>query len=454
MGVIVTQEPTSINVTGTDLIYSVSSSLASSPQFRYVTDIYESGSNNFITTLKTYPNLYGTANINVARELSDQDGYNNTWKITQGEVNAEVKDFLMYFGEEYSTSISSSRVIYTGSIAYDLEVFPGGVQVNEGRNFPSASFNPTLYSAVTDESRLGALLSNNPSAQNSYDNTVSADPRFRKSSIALPIGINDYGTLSVLKNPGWVSSTIGQISMYDSTGAFMASYYNIPIPIELQTLESSGIIDIPAGPFNFYSVPSIWSQFQGDWSCYSIRLATQSPVSDVVTQWYVNPLNPSGLEILAAAQDDFRESVLSMIPQNPCQDYTRFAWTNQYGMWDYYNVYNPVRRNTNVKRNIYSRPNTRYEDCYAGYDVTNRGERQYMTEYTDTYSITTDYIDKFNSQWLTEMFLSNDVFIQNGNQFEPIIITNRSIDWNMNQNRQKLFQYEIEYNTANQRETR
>ena len=77
-----------------------------------------------------------------------------------------------------------------------------------------------------------------------------------------------------------------------------------------------------------------------------------------------------------------------------------------------------------------------------------------MTQYTDTFSITTDYIDKYTSQWLTEMFFSNDVYIQNGNQFEPIIISNRSIDWNMNQYRQKLFQYEIEYKLANQRETR
>ena len=116
MGVFVTQQPTSINVTGTDLIYTVSSSIANSAQFRFVTDIYQSGSNNFITRLKTYPNLYGAANINISRELGDQEGYDNTWTITQAEACPEVKDYIMYFGEEYASSLSSSREVVTGSI--------------------------------------------------------------------------------------------------------------------------------------------------------------------------------------------------------------------------------------------------------------------------------------------------------------------------------------------------
>tara|TARA_R110000851_G_scaffold7482_7_gene29016 strand:+ start:5162 stop:6541 length:1380 start_codon:yes stop_codon:yes gene_type:complete len=459
MGVFVTQQPTSINVTGTDLIYTVSSSIANSAQFRFVTDIYQSGSNNFITRLKTYPNLYGAANINISRELGDQEGYDNTWTITQAEACPEVKDYIMYFGEEYASSLSSSREVVTGSIGYDLQVFPGGVEVNEGRNFPSASFNPTPAGIPAGENpRLGSLLSNSPAQQVTYlAPTFDPSALFQPNDIALPIGVQDYATLSVLKNPGWGGLNISiplQIEVWDSTGQISVNS-NINIDPALYATNASGVIDIPSGPFNFVNNPAINAAFQGDWSAYVIRWVTNSPPETILHQWYINPLNPGIINAQASSVSSFwKDQIGSMLPQNPCQDYTRFAWTNQYGMWDYYNVYNPVRRNTAVKRNIYSRPNTRYEDCYAGYDVTNRGERQYMTQYTDTFSITTDYIDKYTSQWLTEMFFSNDVYIQNGNQFEPIIISNRSIDWNMNQYRQKLFQYEIEYKLANQRETR
>ena len=459
MGVFVTQQPTSINVTGTDLIYTVSSSIANSAQFRFVTDIYQSGSNNFITRLKTYPNLYGAANINISRELGDQEGYDNTWTITQAEACPEVKDYIMYFGEEYASSLSSSREVVTGSIGYDLQVFPGGVEVNEGRNFPSASFNPTGLSQVGESPRMGSLLSNNPAQQATYlAYTLDGSANFKPTDIALPIGTQDYATLSILKNPGYAINSITGIRIFigDSSGNQLVDT-DIYVDPALLATDYSGVIDIPSGPFNFLNNPAINAAFQGDWSAYRLYAISGSPFfgDTVLSQWYVNPLNPGYLDTVLANPFTFwTDKIKDMLPQNPCQEYTRFAWTNQYGMWDYYNVYNPIRRNTAVKRNIYSRPNTRYEDCYAGYDVTNRGERQYMTQYTDTFSISTDYIDKYTSQWLTEMFFSNDVYIQNGNQFEPIIISNRSIDWNMNQYRQKLFNYEIEYKLANQRETR
>lgn len=455
MGVFVTQQPTSINVTGTDLIYTVSSSIANSPQYRFVTDIYQSGSNNFITRLKTYPNLYGSANINIARELGDQEGFENTWNITQAEECPEVKEYIMYFGEEYATSLSSSREVITGSVGYDLQVFPGGVQVNEGRNFPSASFNGVSQDPIGKIwPRFGALLSNNPMQQASYSSSITTED-FEDTSIALPIATQDYGTLSVLVNPRpSIAMSDPEIIIYDSTGASIAND-TIYIDPALKANTYSGIVDIPSGPLNFINNPTLDAAFQGDWSAYQIRWkeAIYFFPKYLLSQWFVNPLNPGALNALIPTTD-WTDKIGDMLPQNPCQEYTRFAFTNQYGMWDYYNIYNPVRRNTAIKRNIYSRPNTRYEDCYAGFDVTNRGERQYMTEYTDTFTITTDYIDKFTSQWLSEMFLSTDVFIQNGNQFEPIVMTNRSIDWNMNQSRQKLFQYEIEYRMANQRETR
>jgi hypothetical protein len=82
MAVDILQQPTTPNVTGTNLVYTLSSSNASNPQFRYVTDIYESGSGNYITTIKTFPNLSGNGILDVARTLDDQLDYDLYWKIT------------------------------------------------------------------------------------------------------------------------------------------------------------------------------------------------------------------------------------------------------------------------------------------------------------------------------------------------------------------------------------
>jgi len=135
-------------------------------------------------------------------------------------------------------------------------------------------------------------------------------------------------------------------------------------------------------------------------------------------------------------------------------DSTSFAFINDYGVWDYYHISNPLKRQTKVDRNTYDQTFVDYSSNNSNYNVSNRGTTQYYTEYSDTYNITTDYLDKPTADWLTELFRSPEVYIQEGDDFIPIVMTQSSIDWNMNQYRQKLFQYDIEFKYANERQPR
>jgi len=114
-------------------------------------------------------------------------------------------------------------------------------------------------------------------------------------------------------------------------------------------------------------------------------------------------------------------------------------------------VYNPTRRVTDVDRKIYDQNYVDYSSIQSIYSSSKRGETQYNTGYTDVYDITTDYIDKPTADWLTELFDSPNVYIQKDGNFIPIVITNISYDWNMSENRTKLFQYTIQYQYANKR---
>jgi hypothetical protein len=147
--------------------------------------------------------------------------------------------------------------------------------------------------------------------------------------------------------------------------------------------------------------------------------------------------------------------LLPLWSTHPCGDeYIRFAFINEYGFWDYYNVYNPLRSNNQVDRSLYERSFVSYEDSIGSYNISNRGNTQYRTEYDKRYIITTDFIDKEMSQWLTELFESPEVFVQQNGDFVPINITNTSIRVNMNTAREKLFQYDIEFKYANQPQPR
>jgi hypothetical protein len=133
---------------------------------------------------------------------------------------------------------------------------------------------------------------------------------------------------------------------------------------------------------------------------------------------------------------------------------TRFAFINSFGVWDYYNVYMPTRRVTKIDRKMYEQSRINLNDRIATYNVSNRGELQYYTEYTDEFEITTDIIDDKESQWLREMFESTEVYIQSGSDFIPINILNNQETIINNKARNKNYQYTIRYQFSNLREPR
>ena len=136
----------------------------------------------------------------------------------------------------------------------------------------------------------------------------------------------------------------------------------------------------------------------------------------------------------------------------PCKDgQVTFTFINKLGYYDYYSIPNPVRKATSVERNIFDKPNVDYSSATSIYDITRRGEKQYNTGYSDRYEVTTEYVNKATADWLTELFDSPEVYVQENGDIIPVIISNTQYDWNMNENRQKLFQYTIQYRYANKR---
>ena len=136
----------------------------------------------------------------------------------------------------------------------------------------------------------------------------------------------------------------------------------------------------------------------------------------------------------------------------PCSDgQVTFAFINHYGYYDYYSIGNPVRKVTDIERNTFAKPNVNYSSTISNYDITRRGEQQYNTQYSDRYEVTTDYLNKATADWVTELFDSPEVYVQESGNFIPVVITNNTYNWNMNESRQKLFQFTIQYRYANKR---
>jgi len=407
MAVEVVQQPTTPNATFANLLYVLSGSNATTkPQFRYVVDVYESGSNDYLTTIKAYPNTTGDVTIDIARELNDRLEYDLNWKTQNSAVPVDsVKTFTFKFGEEYSDTLNNPRTIYPGTVPYNLQVFPGTVYSNNG------SYNFNTASIVANSN----ILSNIPQA------LYSVAPLYREiAADVIVLNKTDYQTITILKPDTRISAI-----WFDINNNFI---YSKELTSTGKNFTTFGI-----GPQNLIDLDPATEAYFDDPTIY--RVAINELGFPIFNYWLAgrSPLP---------------------VPNCNTDEYTRFAFINEYGFWDYYNVFNPLRREDGVVRSIYERSFVRYGEETSSYNISNRGGTQYRTDYTNKYTITTDYIQETTSKWLTELFESPEVFIQENGNFVPINITNTTLDWNMNQYRQKLFQYNIEFKYANQPQSR
>jgi len=129
----IVQQPTNPNVTYTNLVYVVSSSAYTSPQFQFVMDVVQGST--ILTRVKQYPNPAGVGVFDPSRILNDYLEYDLSWTSDNFTPVTSVQTFDIKFGEEYGTSPSSSVTVYPNLATDNIEVFPGIVDPNNGISY-------------------------------------------------------------------------------------------------------------------------------------------------------------------------------------------------------------------------------------------------------------------------------------------------------------------------------
>jgi hypothetical protein len=427
MSLTLTQQPTTPNAAYTRLVYVASGSFGFQdlPQFQYLMDIYPSGSfdqvnpdDNRIVRIAQVPNPAGVAVFDPSPVLQGQLEIDNNWKtIGATGPTGSVKSFSLVFGYQYGTSLSSSVEPIQILIAPNLEVFPGIVNENNGQSF---NFNTSSYDiSQTDRSQ---YLTNQPSI-------AVYNPPDRVENM-LYMNSTDYFTATQLKDEFGTGSVsvIGQY--YDGNS-------------DTFVVQSSFFYEDPGDFITFGFGPQNLSDYSLDWA----NLIGNGSINHITT-----------ISDLGAVDYWIKDNLVSSTTPTgpvPCSDeYTRFAFINQYGFWDYYNVYNPVKTNTDLQRESFSNSFVNYSTNPSPYNVNRRGDTQTYLASTDRYSIDTDYINKETANWLEELMESPSVYLQEGANFVPIIITNTEYQTNNSTARNKLFQYTIEWEYANARRSR
>lgn len=447
MAITIQQEPTSPNMANSNLVFSVTSTQYTKPQFQYVCDVYESGSATRVQRVKQQPNPNATGVFDLGQILIQYLGDDSPWKAAPFNTSSFTQgDFIVKFGEEYGTSPSSSVTVYNG-----LAVTPGD----------PAKTGSALYS-ITDGLQEEETMVNFNFPSSSYYAAPSAsqyvtyDYQHNLSNASTTQSINDgdYATIALYNgnfdNDNVFAQDIQyyQIQWFNSAGSNIQNddFYNIisnggaPRTTLTELWGDSGIyngqtsnsrlLHVGVGPQNLedagISIPATWAY-------YTVKLTGQGD---------------DGLENTDGVFANLRfDKATGECSYNG----VRFAWKNEFGVWDYYTFTLQSDSIVNVQRTGYEQTFVDFSAATSvSYDKSRRGQKQFYNELNQVKTANSNWLTDAEASWLRELFFSANVYIQDGTDMLPVVITSANVVEKTNPRTQKNFQYQIEFSPANQ----
>ena len=398
MAITIKREPTYPNVTYTNLVYTVSSSINGNPQFQYVMDIQDR-SYNHLVRIKQYPNPNGVAVFDPAKIFNDYIEYDTAFLTGSSPVTPDnqEKDFRVAFGEEYGTSISSSVTLYDGK----------GVAGSPGVSGSSV----TVWPGVVE--RYGSSYNFNTSSYSGTNNTAL--------TTYLGSNIDTYKRVGVT-DKGFTSFFIGHLGSMPAASAILRNSAGTA----LQTVNFT----MPATKKQFVTVPSGLGSISG---------FSQANIDDAA--YYEIKVGTYGKVYYTIERDD-------------CYDRTDFLFINKNGVWDFISTPYVQRINRDITREEIDRPFVDYSAADSTFDNMRRGHSVYSSTIKENVTVTTGWCNKDYADHWVDLIESPEVFTVLDGNVVPIVITNASYVMNTDRRDQKRFTYDITFKYANARRGR
>lgn len=447
------------NMANNRLVYTISSTKSSEPQFRMVLDILDNNG-DLLQRLKQQPNKSNAGVFDIGQIVTNYLGpTDRIWDTATDNtpaLNAKCADqFQIRFGEEYASSTTGIPAIYTGltpESAGEPQVSSSNYNyfINGFWNPNQTGFDWVYQTKYREEETYGLPTFNHQLGLTQY---TTNDVR-----------LGDYHTVSILNGNlrGEANADIDnsfaqdvyamRVEQFDADNGTVAldTLYNLTLrgaPIELwddvyqNQSYRSRLIHWGVGPQNLIDGGIA---IDADCAYYVVTFHNQTaePSVNDAGIWSTHRFD------LVDPECDFPG--------------VRFAWKNQYGVWDYFNFELAESRTSNIQRESYEQNFVDYGTTYAAtWDVERRGVSQFQNRIEKNRTAESGYLTQSEADNLRELFFSTDVYIQNpngtvanNNTFLPVVITNASITEKTNPRSQKLFRFTAEYKYANDQQPR
>jgi hypothetical protein len=450
MAITLSQFPTSPNMANNNLLFTVSSNTSSAAQYQFVATVSLSGSSSgasgILQIIKQQPNPNGFGVFDVGQIISNYVDSDNNWKTAQFSTASEAgKRFQVRLGEEYATSISGTVIQYTGignniglpavtASAYTY-ILNGLVEPNDkiNWNWPSGSyFTASAVSTTTTFSKQHALT-NAPLIQSIQD--------------------GEYATISLI-NGNFTDSTSSAQDIYEVEVTVFDSANN-----ELDQYNLSNLVSNGGGPRT--ATTQLWSNVVTSQSAgtqlITVGVGPQNLTdggNTLPSDWAYYTVRALGQQAASTTNTSGSYATLRYEKQGPQCGYdgVRFAWKNEFGVWDYYTFTLQNTKETNIERQQFEQSFVNFStpNPTVAYDRQRRGKKPFYNKLTSNQTANSNWLDQGEADWLKELFFSTNVFVQEGTDFFPIAITTANLVEKTNPRTQKTFQYVIEFQAANQ----
>ncbi len=467
MSITIQQYAGQLNLANSDMLWEVTSNSSSAAQYQYVCALKD-GCGTTLTTIKQQPNpsYKGVFNLGrIVRQYLDYDTDNFSMGadgLFYKNTNA-AKYFKVVFGEEYGVSPSSSVTSYTGvgsttgsasvtgSIPY-YYLINGVIDPNSGAwNWNTSSFyDPqttpssatfTKNVALTDASRTQSARPTDYLTIASINGALNGSTSSAQDIYALDLNVYYTGALAYTQS--LFNTSVNTASYYGGPRTSTAQLWSAVATVQTCSInsgsQSSGsfLLYTGIGPQNITNNGNFDFSTQ-NWDYYTITLRPQQAANTVNTN---------------ASWDKF-----TINKQDPNCGYegVRFAWINDYGVWDWFNFTLQSDKNTNLDKGIYKQTFVDYSTTTnaVDYNIRRRGNNAYYTNINENFTANSDWLTQAEADWLEPLFYSPNVYIQDGFNMVPVIITDSQFTSKRNPRTQKNFQYTINYTLANNKRSR
>ena len=392
MSITITNNLSKINTAYNPIYIRPASTNTANYGFKFVFDLYVSGV--FVNRVKLLPRPLSTNTLySPARVLETYVTYDLTNQIiTSGLTTNSFKQYEVKIGEEYGSALTGTTV-YSGLTTVSGYTFNGVLQYDEIPTWDYLDY-------IAASGGTSSFLTNSP-ASKLIKVTERETMAIIFSGITAAV-LDAFITVTAYKLAGGV--TTQQESIYSTVSGL------------------TGPLIIGTGPWN-------------------------------VNQWLLTDIDPAihykytvNIGFTDVSTDYIVSEIKTYILDSQCGKYdsTRFMFLNSLGQFDYFTAKLFNKKSIDINRTTYKK-NLAYN-----YVVGDRGTTVINVKASESHTVTSDWIDTDTSQWLTELFLSPEVYIlDEAGVIIPVIIDNNSIDVKRTDN-EKLINYTFNYSMANE----